>query len=176
MDSLPIERNARNGGVQLATGPGYKRALMTNQWFSIWTSFVRLIPPPGLSPLAIAQKRSIFVSYEDWTFGGSSGLSPGDHRIFRWLAWWRWVARWRWMAWWRVSRWVLRTRILRRSPLLECWLLSMERRLALVGWRFQPVVAASASSSRSLPVLRLLRSRLRVRILNSAAIGPGDPR
>src|ERR1700749_1526216 len=83
------------------------------------------------------RKRRIFLDYEDWTFGGSSGLGPGDHRIFRWLARrrWRWMARrWR-MARRRFSGRILRTRVLWRPPVLECWLLSMERRLALVGRR-----------------------------------------
>jgi hypothetical protein len=45
-------------------------------------------PSPALE---IAQKRPTFW-HEDWTFGGSSGLCAGDHRIFRWMAWRRRLA------------------------------------------------------------------------------------
>jgi hypothetical protein len=103
-------------------------------------------PSPALE---IAQKRPTFW-HEDWTFGGSSRLYAGDHRIFRWMAWRRRL------AWRRFSR-----RILRRSPVLECWLLSLEWRLALVRRWLEPVVGVSGSSPLPLSLLRgVLRPRL----------------
>jgi hypothetical protein len=83
---------------------------------------------------------------------------------------WRWR---RWLAWRRLAwRRRLARRILRRSPVLECWILSLERWLALVGRRLEPVVGVSDSSALPVSVLRgVLRSRLwvwtglRVRIL-----------
>jgi hypothetical protein len=58
------------------------------------------------------------IANENWSFGGSSGLCAGDHRIFRWLTRRWWLARWRRLAWRRLA-W----RILWRTAILERWLL-----------------------------------------------------